>query len=150
MARGYYETGVRSASLTAAGNYADLRAGANVPLRVVEIGVSLGVAGASPTLTLSRETAVGTASTTATPQAEETADPASTALVGTAWSVAPSVAATPLRRITLPATLGAGWVWAWPESNPLIVPVSLAVIVTLAAISSAVATAIDVYFRHLE
>jgi hypothetical protein len=150
VARGYYETGVRSGSLTAAGNYADLRAGASIPLRVVEIGVSMGVAGASPTLGLARETAVGTASTTTVPQAEDTADPASSALVGTAWSGAPTVAAVAMRRITLPASLGAGWVWAWPESNPLIIPVSLAVIVELLAISSAVATAVDVYFRHLE
>lgn len=150
MARGYYESSQRTASLTAAGNFVDLRAGASLALRVVEIGLSVGVAGASPSVGLSRETAVGVASTTTVPQAEDPADGASSALLGTAWSTAPTVSAVYFRRITLQATLGAGWVWAWPESNPLIIPASGALMISLISISVAMNTALDVYFRHAE
>jgi hypothetical protein len=150
MARGYYETGVLGPSLTVAAAVADLLSGASVPLRVTEIGLSVSLAGAAPTLALVRSTAVGTQTTPSTPQAQETADPASTAKVATVWSVAPTLAATSMRRVTLSANVGAGWVWAWSESNPLIVPVSASIVINMVAISAAVATQVNVYFKHLE
>jgi hypothetical protein len=150
MAVGYYNTGVRTVSLTAAAGFADLRAGASTRLRVTEIGVSLGVAGASPTLGLVRETALGTASTSVVAQAEDPTDGASSATVGTIWSTAPTYGAVYMRRVTLPATIGAGWVWSWSEQNPLIVPVSTGLAIFLIGLSATTATALDVYFKHLE
>ncbi len=56
--------------------------------------------------------------------AENTADPASTVNIDTAWSTVPTIGTSFLRKITLPATIGAGMLFQFPADKPLIVPVS--------------------------
>lgn len=143
---------VRSPSLTAAGALADIRTAATDRCFLRELGISVGVAGAAPTVGLIRSATIGTASATAVGQADDTADPAGTVLMGSAWSAAPTISGTPLylRRITLPASLGAGWVWTWPPGEELVVPISSSLLVWMIGLSAATATAVDVYARWVE
>lgn len=143
----------RSASLTAAGRYAEIKTTATDRAYVTEIGVSVAVAGASPSVGLIRANAVGVTPTSPkTAQAEDTAALATGVTSAVAWGTQPTLPGTPIyfRRVALPATLGAGWVWTWPSDGPLVIPVSAALLIDLVAISSAVATAIDWYVKFFE
>jgi hypothetical protein len=144
-----YEIADRSASLTAAGRLAEFRTTSTDRAFVREIGVSVGVAGAAPTIGLIRANAIGVTPTSPkTVQAADPGDPAGTVTTATAWATAPTLAATPiyLRRIALPANLGAGWVWTFgPEE--LVIPVSGSLLIDLISLSAATATAIDWYAR---
>jgi hypothetical protein len=75
-----------------------------------------------------------------------------TLTTATAWGTAPTLAGTPLylARATLPASLGAGWVWSWNPGEELVIPVSSSLLIDLVAISAAVATAIDFYVKYVE
>ena len=90
-------------------------------LRVWEIGVFCNAATASG-VSLFRNTNGSEANSTATSvgQAFNPADVAGTGLIGTAWSAAPTItAASRMRRGQLPATIGAGLIWTFPE--PLLI-----------------------------
>jgi hypothetical protein len=147
-----YEGAVRSASVTAAARLAEFRTG-SFRAYIREIGVSVGVAGAAPTVGLIRPNAIGvTPGGATTPAGIDSNNPAASTSVATSWGTAPTLAGTPvyLRRITLPATLGAGWVWAWNPGEELIVPINSSFLVDLIALSAATATAVDVYIKYVE
>lgn len=147
-----YSIADRSASVTAAARLAELRTTATDRGYIREIGVSVGVAGASPTIGLIRPNAIGVTPTSPkTAQSNDPAQPAGTLTTAVAWGTAPTLPGSPvyLRRVTLPATLGAGWVWSFGYGE-LVVPVSSSLLIDLVAISAAVATAIDFYFDLYE
>jgi hypothetical protein len=147
-----YSVADRSASLTAAARLAELRTAAGDRAYIREIGVSVGVAGASPTIGLIRPNAIGVTPTSPkTAQANDPGQPAGTATSAVAWGTAPTLPGTPiyLRRVTLPATLGAGWIWTFGYGE-LVVPVSSSLLLDLIALSAATATAIDFYFDLYE
>ena len=100
----------------------DIRSAAGDRVRVLEIGL-FSTAATAVTPSLERSTTLGTTSTTVVPQAEEPGDSAATSVVGTAWSGAPASTAVPLRRIALPANIGAGFIWSFGGAG-LIIPVS--------------------------
>jgi hypothetical protein len=146
-----YSVADRSASLTAAGRLGEFRTGA-FRAYVREIGVSVGVAGASPSLGVIRPNAIGVTPTTPkTAQAHDPASPAGTVTTATAWGTAPTLPASPvyLRRVTLPATLGAGWVWPF-QPGELIIPINSSLLLDLIALSAATATAVDWYLDYYE
>lgn len=90
---------------------ATIWAAAGTRLKLKEIGVFCNAATASG-VALYRPTNTPVASTTAVGQAYDTADVAGGGLLGTAWSTAPTVsAALSLRRVQLPAAIGAGVIW---------------------------------------
>lgn len=124
MAR--YSLGSRT-SATATGVAAwELRTAATARARIMEIGITLAAATAS-TFGLGRPAAIGvtpTAPVTLLP--EDPADAAGLELVALAWGTGPTIPANFLRRIQLPATIGAGIVWTW--QNALVVPVSSAIV----------------------
>lgn len=147
-----YAVSDRSASVTVAGRLAELRTTSTDRLFVTEIGVSVGVAGAAPTIGLIRPNAIGVTPTSPkTVQALDPGDPAGTGTTATAWGTAPTLPATPvyLRRVALPATVGAGWVWTFAPGE-LVVPVSSSLLIDLIALSAAAATAIDFYIQLTE
>lgn len=53
--------------------------------------------------------------------------PASGSTLVTGWTTIPTAAGTPLRRVTLPAAIGAGVIWTWPADDPLIVGLGSAI-----------------------
>lgn len=105
----------------------DIRTGAADRVRVLEIGL-WNVAATSVTLSLERQTTLGTTSTTVVPQAGDPAESAATSLIGTAWSVAPASTAVPMRRVVLPANVGAGVIFPFGFGD-LVIPVSSSLLI---------------------
>lgn len=134
MAR--YSLGFQKAALTAAGPISDLAASATDRPRLLELGLFCSaMSGTNPVLTvgLFRSTALGTRTSPTTVLAEDNGDAAGTATVATAFSVAPTNAAAPLRRFVLNG-VGQGVIWTWP-ANGLLIANSLSLV--LQAISVA-------------
>lgn len=120
MAR--YHVAFTTPAAAAGAAFADLRAGASDRVRVLEIGLFHTAATAS-TPSLERSTTLGTTSTTVVPQPGDPAEPACNAVVGTAWSAAPASTAVPMRRVGLPANIGAGIIWTFGYGD-LLIPVN--------------------------
>ena len=120
----------------------ELRAGATRRVFVRELGVALGAATAS-ILGLGRPAAVGVTPTSPkTFLAEDPADVAAAVASAIAWGTAPTLpSADPLRRIGLPATIGAGMIWQFGESG-LVIPAGGSLILYNLAASAA---ALDIY-----
>jgi hypothetical protein len=121
-----YSIAFSKAAVTAAGAIVDLATAATDRARVLELGWTVAaLTGTAPSASigLSRSTAVGTRTTPTSLLAEDAGDPAGTTTSATAFSVAPTLAAAPLRRLSVNA-VGAGIVWTWPDRGGLIVPVS--------------------------
>ncbi|MGI8481856.1 MAG: hypothetical protein ACR2MF_07320 [Chthoniobacterales bacterium] len=53
--------------------------------------------------------------------------PDSATLLVSSWAVVPVISAALLRRITLPAAIGAGFIWTWPADRPLYVGAGTAI-----------------------
>lgn len=105
-----YSVSNTSAAAASGATYCDLRAGSGQRIYIREIGVTLNAATAS-SIGIGRPATNGTTSTTTTGQALDPADSATTTVMGTAWSVAPTAPSVFFRRIVMPATAGSGFVW---------------------------------------
>ena len=145
---GVYSASIITPAAGANAPFADLRNGASQRLYVREIGVFTTAATAT-SVGLVRPATFGTASTTTAGQQEDPADTNSAALIGCAWSTAPTLTAAPvyLRRVVLPAQIGAGVIWTWPD-EALVVPVSSAI--ALWNFAGAAGSALAVYLRWEE
>jgi hypothetical protein len=116
MAR--YAVGVRSANTAATADNAAAvlwNPSGTRPIKLLEVWLSKTVSTAD-NQALVRVTARGTQSTTVTPDADNCFDdtkiaPASGAVVDTAWSAQPTVAAPYIARTNLPAAVGSGFIW---------------------------------------
>jgi hypothetical protein len=124
MAR--YHAGFSTPAAAAGAAYADFRTTSTDRAHILEIGLFLNAATAS-SISLARSTTLGTTSTTVAGVAGEPGEPAATMLVGTAWSGAPAGTGVPIRKITLPANIGAGVVWGFGY-NDLIIPISASLV----------------------
>ena len=135
MAR--YSIGFQKTGISAAGAIVDIAAAASDRVRVLEFGWAVSaVSGTTPVLTvgLSRSTAIGTRTSPTTVLAEEVADAAGTATIATAWSAAPTLATTPLRRLPVNA-VGGGIVWTWPDRGGLSLPLSGSLVLSALAVA---------------
>jgi hypothetical protein len=111
-----YRIGFVTPAAAASAAYAAIRAPSR-GMKLMEIGLSNNAATAS-NISLFRNTAATYAASTSTSagQADNPSMAAGTGLVDTAWTTAPTVtAASRLLRYTLPATIGAGLIWTFPE-----------------------------------
>lgn len=118
---------------TANTQFANLVGSASNRLLVREVVAIIRTAPTTPPIpALARSTARGTQTTTVTPLLQDLADAASTAVgLDTAWSVAPTfTSGSRLRLGSLPATVGAAWVWQFYD-QPLIVPATAGAGLTL-------------------
>jgi hypothetical protein len=126
-----------------------LRATAQGRLHLRELGIFLGAATAS-TFGLGRPAAIGVLPTSAVlGQAEDSADAVAVGSTAVAWTTSAPTAPTSsiyLRRIGLPAAIGAGIIWTWPEGPGLIVPVSSEIVLYNLATNGVV----DIYARWEE
>jgi hypothetical protein len=120
MAR--YELGILTSAASAGAAYANLAAGATYPLRLLEVGVWNTTTTACDA-SIARATANGTASTSASGVDEQTGDAASTGVVASAWSVAPTLSTSYMRRGKLAAAIGSGYIWSWVYPG-IFIPVS--------------------------
>ncbi len=108
----------------------ELRSGSD-RLYIREIGIFLGAATAS-IFGLGRPAAIGVTPTSpVTIQAMDPADPAGAAQTAVAWATKPTAPASSiyLRRIGLPAAIGAGVIWTFAPGSELIVPASSSIVI---------------------
>lgn len=144
MAR--YGVGFTKAAPAAGTFISQLRTTSTKDVRIWEVGVSNSTAVAS-SVGLIRSLTVGATFTTVTPVTEDPSAGAATALCDTAITTAPTITAnTFLRKIVLPATIGAGIIWTFP--NGLIVPVSAGIM--LWNFGGATAAALEGYWVYDE
>jgi hypothetical protein len=140
-----YGIGFTKTTGAAAGLLVQLRAGSARDLRIFEIGVFATTAVAGE-VGLIRPSAVGaTFTSTGVGAAEDNAASAGVAVVDTAATTAPTIGTNYMRRIQLPATIGAGVIWTFPVGINVPVSGSLA----LWQISTAAVT-YDGYFTYEE
>lgn len=118
MARYNYAWTVTGVSNSALGW---LRSTTAKDMRVWEIGVfeESGTAAAT-SIGLGRPAAISLTPTTVVPQAEDTSSAAATCTGQVAASTKPTSPALFLRRFGIPATLGAGIIWTFPQG--LVIP----------------------------
>jgi hypothetical protein len=108
-----YQVSVTTPAAAASAAFATIRAGASSRVRLLELGVFTNAATAT-SVALTRATNTFVPTTSIIGQPYDTGDPTSIANVDTAWSTAPTVTiANSLRRIALPATIGAGVIWTF-------------------------------------
>lgn len=123
-----------------------LRTAAGSRIRIFEIGLSVATQPTNgPSWRLVRATAVGTSSATATADEQDPGGGASTALLDTAWSVNPTLAANDMRKYATTLTVGSGIVWTWPDHRPYIVPVSSGVTIVNALAAGVVLGSFNIY-----
>lgn len=109
-----YSLGLNTTVTTTGAAAMDLRASAANSPRIMEVGLNLGAATAS-TYGLGRSGNTPTQTSPVLVQAENPGDPAGVSGCAVAWSVAPTVPSQFLRRVALPATVGAGVIWTFPR-----------------------------------
>lgn len=124
-----YTLGVRTSSGTAAAAAWEIYTAATPGrVRLLELGFFLAAATAS-TYGLGRPAAIGdTPTTPVTLLPEDPNDVIAAGVVASAlaWGTGPTVPTAYLRRISLPATVGTGVIWTWPEG--LVIPVSSSIV----------------------
>lgn len=143
MAR--YNLGTAKTTGAAAGLICQLRAGAARDMRVFEIGV-FSTTTVAANIALIRPSAVGATFTSTVPGAsEDFAAGAGVAVVDTAVGTAPTIGTNWMRRVQLPATIGAGIIWTFPLGLNVPVNGSLALWQ-----NSTAAVGYEVYFSYDE
>lgn len=117
-----YSLANRTTNVTIANPCLEIRTASTDKPRIMEIGISL-VAATASVFGLGRPQAIGVTPTTpVTVLAEDASDPAGTVQTALAWATPPTVPLNFFRRVSLPATIGAGVIWTFP--NGLTIPVS--------------------------
>jgi hypothetical protein len=123
-----FSLAVRTTNVTIANACFELRAGTGERPRVFEIGLTINAATAS-VFGLGRPAAIGVTPSVPVDVLPEDPNDVLTTTVETAlaWGTGPTVPAAFLRRVSLPATIGAGIVWSFPQG--LVIPASGSLIV---------------------
>jgi hypothetical protein len=124
-----YTHAARTSNVTSGEATWELRSGTNSRLYIRELGIFMGAATAS-TFGLGRPAAIGVTPTS--PVLGQSNDPADVVAVGAtavAWGTKPTTPTSSiyLRRVGLPAAIGAGVIWTFNE--PLIVAISSSIVV---------------------
>lgn len=105
-----FTVGYTSIAAGTAAAYDTVNTGANRRAFVREMGLST-TAATSSSIGFGVPANTPVATTTIVPQPHDAADATSTALLGTAWSTAPTAPSVFWRKFTLGAAVGAGLIW---------------------------------------
>lgn len=148
MAR-IYEAGVTKTTGAAAGPIITIATGSR-RASVLELGI-FAVTAVAGEVGIGRPANTPSGALTGTlVQAGDGADEAGTTTATTAWATTqPTAPTNPMRRIQLPAVIGAGIVWSWAPGE-LMVPASAAATAIVVWQFSSSAVAYDVYIKVLE
>jgi hypothetical protein len=119
-----YELAVSSLAPVSAAAYVNFWVPAGRAAEIVHIEVWQTTTTALPQLQLIKTTARGTQTTTVTPTSAANATNSSymatpTAVIDTAWSVQPTIAAFALRMPDVAGTTGTSFFWDWGDQDPL-------------------------------
>lgn len=141
-----YEAGIQRVTGAAAGNIATLVAPSTSRPDIREIGI-FNTSGVACTIGYGRPAAPWSApAMTPLGQAADAADPNATCALVTSGTTAPTAPAVFMRRITLPAVVGSGIIWAF-EPQSLNVPQSGNLVIWQ---TSALAVTYDLYVKWEE
>jgi hypothetical protein len=119
-----YSFGQNSTVTTSAASAMDILAASTNSPQIMEIGVNLGAATAS-TYGIGRAGNTPVQTSGIAVLQENPNDPTGLSKIAVAWGTAPTVPTNFFRRISLPATIGAGVIWTFPRG--LIVAASAAI-----------------------
>jgi hypothetical protein len=126
-----YSISQRTSATAAASASWEIRTTATDRAEVLELGLSQ-VTAVAGVYGLGRPAAIGiTPTSPQTVLAEEPAGPAGTVTVCVAWGTGPTVPANFFRRVSCPATIGAGVIWTFPRA--LIIAASSSIIIWIIA-----------------
>lgn len=127
-----------------------IRAPAAEACKLRELGITL-VAATSTRLGLARATTASVTPGTTKPGRNKIplAADSGTLLVNS-WGTVPVISVNYLRRITLPAAIGAGFIWTWPADDPLIVGNGVAIAELVLANLVAVAPSVFDWYASWE
>lgn len=114
-----YEVAAQTTLTAASVPFATLVAGASSRMKISEIGIFTATAVASD-IALARSATATTTPTKILGQVYDTVDPAAIGSLVIAWATIGTANAISMRRIALPATVGAGVIWTWPDTHRLI------------------------------
>jgi hypothetical protein len=119
-----YENGFLSVAAASGAPYLTFHTGSLSRARIQELAIFVNAATAS-SVGLIRPANTPVATTSTLGQPDDPNEPVPTSSVDTAWSTAPTITGNVfLRRIVIPATIGQGVIWTWPDGKELIVNVS--------------------------
>ena len=119
-----YSLSLNTTVTTLAAAAMDLKAAATNTPNIMEVGINLLTATLS-TYGLGRAGNTPTQTSPVLVQAEDPSKPAGLSGCAVAWSVAPTVPAQFLRRMSLPAVAGAGVIWTFPRGLSVAVSASM-------------------------
>ena len=123
---GIYSVANRTSSGTISAPNLEVRTTATIRASMVEMGITINAATAS-VFGMGRPAAIGTTPTSpVTLLAEDGSAPAGNTTTALAWTGAPTTPTNFFRRVSTPATIGAGIIWTFPRG--LIIPVSNSVV----------------------
>lgn len=116
-----FSISVRTSGNTSSSAAAEIIAGANVAYRLMELGVTINAATAS-VFGYGKPAAAGvTPGTTSTVQGEDSGNTTTgNTTVALTWGTGPTIPANFLRRVSLPATIGAGIIWTFPRGRTVL------------------------------
>lgn len=144
-----YEAGVQKTTGAAAGPIITVATGTR-RCSVLELGIFATTAVAGEVGTGRPGNTPAGALTGTLVQAGDPADEAGTTTATTSWATTqPTAPSNPMRRIQLPAVIGAGIVWSWAPGD-LLVPASSTTTALVVWQFSAAAVTYDVYVKVLE
>jgi len=129
-----YALSQRTTNTTSAAACWELRTTSTDRARIMEIGITNNAATTS-TVGLGRPAAIGTTPVNVAFLAEDPGDPASTLNGSLSWGTGPTVPANFFRRVSLPATIGAGVVWTFPRG--LVVGITNSIVLWNLTVTSA-------------
>jgi hypothetical protein len=110
-----YSLGFRTTNLTSGQACAEIYSLSTQSCRIMEIGISQS-AGVSGTYGLGRPAAQGITPVPVSLQAENDSNlPTSKTNISLSWGTSPTAPSQYIRRITTPATVGAGAIWTFPR-----------------------------------
>lgn len=117
----------KALATTANTNLIELRSAAQQRLKLLEFYVYAEAATAFANPALFITSVVGTAGTAVAAQKEDSGSGTASCTCVTT-PTGGTLAAVAMRRAVIPATIGAGVFWGWPDEEPLRVPLALSVI----------------------
>lgn len=116
-----FSIALRTSGATSNSAAAEIIAGANNAYRVLELGITINAATASVFGYGSPAAAGVTPATSSTVQAEDSGNTtAGNTKVALTWATSPTNPTNFLRRVSLPATIGAGIVWTFPRGRTVL------------------------------
>jgi hypothetical protein len=113
-----YSLGLNTTVTTTAASAMDLLAASTNSPKLMELGINLGAATVS-TYGIGRAGNTPVQTSGVAVLAENPADPTGLSKLAVAWGTAPTVPANFFRRISLPATIGAGVIFTFPRGLTL-------------------------------